>query len=151
MPDPSFVIDTPSAVAIAGVAYAEANWGRWVARCVRPWCTNAIALELGQVEFLCIGGPDACGYSTVVVWPPDPQAIEAILGMRPVRRTQNWSVGETLEDLLAENAAHGCLPPEMLTAAPGERPILLRTADQVAVGGLLHQQLEAAGRRQIGA
>jgi hypothetical protein len=38
----------------------------------------------------------------------------------------------------------------MITAAPGERPILLRTAGQVAVGGLLHQQLEAAGRREIG-
>jgi hypothetical protein len=126
MPDTSFVVDTPSEVAIAGVAYAEANWGRWVARCVRPWCTNAIALEAGR-------------------------AIEAILGMRPVRRTQNWLPGELLEDLLAENAEHGCLPPEMLTAAPGERPILLRTADQVAVGGLLHQQLEAAGRREIGA
>lgn len=151
MPDTSFVVDTPSDVAIAGVAYAEANWGRWVARCVRPWCTNAIALEPGQVEFLCIGGPDACGYSTVIIWPPDPQAIEAILGMRPVRRTQNWLPGELLEDLLAENATHGCLPPEMLTAPPGEKPILLRTADQVAVGGLLHQQLEAAGRRRIGA
>lgn len=150
MSGPSFVIETPSDVAIAGVAYAEANWGRWVARCPRPWCTNAMELEPGQVEFLCVGGPDACGYSTFVIWPADPQAIEAILGMRPIRRTQNWLPGETIEDLLGENASHGCLPPEMLTAAPGDRPILARTADQVVVGGLLHQQLEAAGRREIG-
>lgn len=149
MPDTSFVVDTPAEVAIAGVAYAEANWGRWVANCPRPWCTNAMELEVGQVEFLCIGGPDACGYSTVVIWPPDPQAIEAILGMRPVRRTQNWSVGETLEDLLAENAAHDCLPPEW--KALETRTLLLATTEGRATGGLLLQQLEAAGRREIGA
>jgi hypothetical protein len=150
MPDPSFVIDTPSAVAIAGVAYAEAICGQWAARCPRPDCANAMPLIAGQDIFVCdsLGG---CGFVADIVWPPDPQAIEAILMMRPVFTTRNWLLGETLEDLLAENAAHGCLPPEMLTAAPGERPILLRTADQVAVGGLLHQQLEAAGRRQIGA
>ena len=32
-------------LAIAGVAYAEANWGRWLARCPRPLCTNALALD----------------------------------------------------------------------------------------------------------
>ena len=138
-----------SDLAITGVAYAEANWGAWKARCPRPWCTNAIALEPGQVEFMCIGGPDACGYTTVVIWPADPQAIEAILAMRPVRRTQNWLPGETLEDLIAENAANGCIPDEWM--ALEERTLLLATADGRATGGLLHQQLEAAGRREIGA
>jgi hypothetical protein len=148
MSGPSFVIETPAEVAIAGVAYAEANWGRWVARCVRPWCTNAIALEPGQVEFLCLGGPDACGYSTVVIWPPDPQAIEAILGMRPVRRTQNWLPGEHLEDLLAENAAHDCLPPEW--KALTERTLILHEVEGVAVDGLLLDVLPAADpRRQL--
>jgi hypothetical protein len=56
-----------------------------------------------------------------------------------------------LEDLLAENAEHGCLPPEMLTAAPGERPDPPADRRPGRVGGLLHQQLEAAGRREIGA
>lgn len=137
-----------SDLALKGVAYAEANWGRWLAKCPRPYCTNAMGLEMRQDVFVC-EGLGACGFVADVIWPPDPQAIEAILGMRPVARTQNWLPGETLEDLLTENAAHGCLSPELLDA-PGERPVLLRTADQVAVDGLLHQQLEAAGRREIG-
>jgi hypothetical protein len=69
--------------------------------------------------------------------------------MRPVRRTQNWSVGETLEDLLAENAQHDCLPPEW--KALETRTLLLATTEGRATGGLLLQQLEAAGRREIGA
>lgn len=148
MPETSFIVDTPSDVAIAGVAYAEANWGRWVARCVRPWCTNAVALEVGQQGFICIG-LGGCGASVDVVWPPDAQAIEAILAMRPVARTQNWTAGETLEELLAENAAHDCLPPEW--KALDARTLLLATTEGRATGGLLHQQLEAAGRREIGA
>lgn len=147
-PTPSFVIETPSGLALPGVAYAEANWGRWLARCPRPWCTNAIALEVGQVEFLCVGARDACGFSGPVVWPPDPQAIEALLGMRPVQRTQNWLPGETLEDLLVENAAHDCLPPDW--KALEQRTLILHEVEGVAVAGLLHQQLVAAGRREIG-
>lgn len=151
MSDPgrSFVVDAPSGVAIARAAYAYANWGRWVADCPRPYCTNAIALLRGQELFICDGDADACGMTADVIWPPDPDAIEAILGMRPVRGTQNWAIGETLEDLLAENAAHDCLPPEW--KALEERTLILKTAGGRAVGGLLHQQLEAAGRRKIGA
>jgi hypothetical protein len=144
----SFIVDTPSGLMLAGVAYAEANWGRWIARCPRPWCSNAMALEVGQQGFIC-GGWGGCGYAADVIWPPDPQAIEAILAMRPVPRTQNWQQGESLEDLLAENAAHDCLPPEWL--ALENRTLLLSTTEGRATGGLLHQQLVAAGRREIGA
>lgn len=137
-------------LAIAGVAYAEANWGRWVARCPRPLCTNALALDPGQNLFVCTG-LGGCGIEAPITWPADPQAIEAILWMRPVARTQNWSPGETLEDLLAENAAHGCLDPELVALASGPNRLpLLATRDGRAAGGLLHMQLEAAGRREIG-
>lgn len=136
-------------LAVPGVAYAEANWGRWVARCPRPWCANAMQLDAGQRMFSCLGF-GGCGYRTDIIWPPDPLMIEAILEMRPVPRTRNWLPGESLEDLIAENAAHGCLPPELLAAAQTD-PVLLRTSGDRAVGGLLHRQLEAAGRREIGA
>jgi hypothetical protein len=141
-----------SDLALTGVAYAEANWGRWLARCPRPLCTNALALDPGQNLFVCTG-LGGCGIDAPVIWPADPQAIEAILEMRPVGRTRNWLPGETLEDLLAENAAHGCLTPEILALAglAGERPVLLATLNGRAVGGILHQQLVAAGRREIGA
>lgn len=84
-----------------------------------------------------------------ITWPADPQAIETLLAMRPHPKLQNWAPGETLEELLSENAAHGCLPAEWL--AVESRTLLLATAGGRAVGGLLNEQLEAAGRRQIGA
>lgn len=140
-------------LALVGVAYAEANWGRWIARCVRPWCTNAIALLPGQVEFRC-NGADSCGLDAVIVWPADPEAIEVVLAMRPVRRTQNWLPGETIERLLAENAEHDCLPPEwseLAAAAPEKRALLVTTMEQRVTGGLLQQEIEAAAlRREIG-
>lgn len=145
----SFLIENPATgLAIAGVAYAEANWGRWIARCPRPHCTNALALAPMQDMYECYG-PGGCGYVGRVSWPADPQAIEALLAMRPVARTQNWQPGETLEELISENATHGCLPAEWL--ALESRTLLLATAEGRATGGLLHQQLEAAGRREIGA
>jgi len=143
----------PVALAIAGVAYAEANWGRWIARCPRPWCTNALALEAGQLEFACLG-LGGCGATAEVVWPPDPQAIAALLAMRPVQGTQNWLPGETLEDLLAENAAHDLIPAEWLALAassPGGIVELLGTTDGVVTSGLLLDALDASSRPAIGA
>lgn len=134
-------------LALSGVAYAEANWGRWLARCPAPWCTNAVALERFQLEFAC-AGMDGCGCVTDVVWPPDPAAIELLLTMRPVPRTRNWLPGESLEDLLAENATHGIVP----AGLDSDRPtVIAAIADECLVGGLLHQQLTSAARPQIGA
>lgn len=140
-------------LALAGVAYAEASCGQWIARCPRPWCTNALLVERGQPEFACNGGL-ACGATAPLSWPADPDAIEAILLLRPVPTTRNWLPGETLQQLLEENAVHDCIPSEWLELAqaqPGGGLDLLVTADERVVGGILHQQLEAAGRREIGA
>lgn len=141
-------------LAIAGVTYAEANWGAWVARCPRPWCTNAVQLDRGQDRFAC-EGPDGCGLTADVHWPADPDAIEAILQLRPVPRTRNWAPGETLNQLLVENAEHDCIPAEwraLAEAAPDGTLDLMVAEDERVVGGLLYQQLEAAGlRREIGA
>lgn len=139
-----------SDLAIPGLAYAEANWGAWIARCPRPYCTNAMGLDRGQRAFACLG-PDSCGFEADVIWPADPQAIEAILEMRPVSRTRNWLPGESLEDLLQENAEHGCVPPDWGAVESGEALVICDIADGRVVGGLLHQQLVAAGRREIGA
>lgn len=35
------------------------------------------------------------------------RSVERLLLMRPVRQTQNWFPGETLADLMLENAEHG--------------------------------------------
>lgn len=142
-----------SGLAIAGVAYAEAQCGMWIARCPRLPCTNAMALDRAQPDFVCLG-KDSCGMVAPVVWPADTQAIETVLMMRPVPITRNWLPHETVTDLLAENAEHGCLPPEWnaLAGADREKRLLLVTeAAGRVTGGILHQQLEAAGRREIGA
>lgn len=133
-------------LAIPGIAYAEANWGRWIAKCPGPWCDNAMGLERDQAVFVC-AGPDSCGFTTDIVWPPDPAAIELLLGMRPANKVRNWVPGESLEDLLAENAVHGFLPPGI----EADRSTVIATfQDDRLVGGLLHQQLTSAARPQIG-
>lgn len=136
-------------LALPGVAYAEANWGQWKARCPRLWCTNAMPIDRGQEQFACLG-PDSCGWTGEVAWPPDPDAIETLLLMRPVPRTRNWLPGESLEDLLQENVAHGIELPSV-GGATGPVTVAVIVEDRL-VGGLLHQQITAAGPRpQIGA
>lgn len=137
-----------------GQTMVRAEVGMWLADCPRPWCTNALAVERGQREFVCVG-PHSCAAVGELTWPADPDAIEAILMLRPVPVTRNWLPGETLEQLLAENAQHGCIPDEWLQLAgraPGGQLDILEAVDQRVVGGLLLQHLEAAGvRREIGA
>jgi hypothetical protein len=87
------------------VVSAEANWGRWVARC--GWCPSAMAVEPGTAGFHC----RECWQSTEVVWPSDDmvQGVERLLMMRPDVSTRNWLPGETLIDLAWENGRHGIL------------------------------------------
>lgn len=133
----------------ANAVRIEANHGRWVARCPRPWCTNAIALNPGDTQFECAAA-DGCGQVADVIWPPDPAAIEALLLMRPVPATRNWLPGETLADLIAENAAHGVFS-RALADLTGSIT-LAAIVDERLVGGLLHQELTtSAARPRIGA
>jgi hypothetical protein len=77
-------------------AVARFDWGRWVADCPNPACTNAMQLDLGQAEFACrflidekrraYGG---CGTTAPIDWPDDPAAIEAGLAGLP-EGAQNW-------------------------------------------------------------
>jgi hypothetical protein len=131
-------------LAVPGVAYAYANYGRWVTDCPRQWCTNALQVRRGQTHFEC-DGPDSCGWTAPLVWPPDPDAIEAILAARPANSVRNWALGEPLAKLIEENAAHDCLP--AVWTDPGlERagaiPIL-SAVDEVAVGGIILPAVEA--------
>lgn len=94
-------------IVLPGVVAVEANHGRWVAWCgYRDRCDAAAQLARFQPVFVC-----ECGGRTEVVWPdPDMVAgIERLLLMRPHRKHQNWRPGETLHDLLHENATHGIL------------------------------------------
>jgi hypothetical protein len=141
-----------TALALTGVAYAEVICGQWAARCPRRDCANCMPLDAGQDTFVCdsLGG---CGFvAEAVVWPPDPDAIEALLMMRPVFTTRNYVLGETLEDLLAENAEHAVLPPEWSAGLEaGDQRVVADIIGQRVVGGLLLERLTAADpQRAIG-
>lgn len=132
-------------VALPGVAYAEANWGRWIARCPAGLCTNAMQLHRWQQHFACAGA-GGCGWTTDVLWPADPEAVEALLALRPAARTRNWLPGETLQQLLLENAQHDVLPPSLLL----ESGSLLDTLGERMTGGRLICALPEYRRREIG-
>lgn len=102
---------------------ARINHGRWLADCARPGCRGAELVAPG-VPFICgscypqafSGDAAECarwgriaaarGEAHEVQFPEDAAALEAALAGRD-EGNRNWTPGETLADLEAENAAHG--------------------------------------------
>lgn len=78
-------------------AVAFYDYGRWVADCPNPACTNALALEPGQEKWLCRFPTGArehprwegCGTTAPIAWPEDPGAIEKSLAGLPESQ-QHW-------------------------------------------------------------
>lgn len=93
------------------------SWGLWVADCPRPDCRGAehfghapitgVVGGLTQTGFRCA----RCSLVCRAAWPANAEDIWHLLAQRPVVETRSWALGETLEDLITENAAHGILPP----------------------------------------
>ena len=81
---------------------AKINAGRWVALC--PFCNNAMPCDPDWPRTACVD----CGgmYTLDFPNPPTVHALEAALAPRP-EENRNWQPPETVDDLLAENAAHG--------------------------------------------
>lgn len=79
--------------------------GKWLIRCV---CGNAPSVDPSWRLACCI----ECGavFEGLDV-PAEYEAIEAVLLERPVIGTQAMHAGETLEQLKAENRAHGIAVP----------------------------------------
>jgi hypothetical protein len=99
-------------------ALAYVNWGRWVADCPRPFCPNAE--HFGRSSNGHLGGLTGnsfrcshCGLRCDADWPPNVDDIDYLLSQRPVPGTRNWRPGETLWDLIEENAVHGVIPAPM--------------------------------------
>lgn len=132
-------------IAVPGLAYAEANWGRWIARCPSGMCTNAMQLRMWEQGFEC-DGPGSCGWTSPVIWPADPEGIAVLLAMRPDSRARNWVPGETLRDLLEENAVHNVLPPNLLD----ESGCILETRNERVTAGRVMHALPEYRRREIG-
>lgn len=132
-------------LAIPGLAYAEANWGRWVVRCPSGLCTNAVQVVRWQQFFECVG-VGACGWTSPIEWPPDPEGIETLLAMRPDPQNRSWLPGETLQDLLQENAVHDVLPARWME----QSGCILETHGERVTAGRLITALPEYRRREIG-
>jgi len=91
-------------------AEAQVNHGRWIAEC-STGCGDAVLLGKNADLYLCSN----CDVGwQLVVWPEEQAAIESDLLKRPhnIRvepepSSRNWTPGETVEDLRAENAERG--------------------------------------------
>ena len=83
---------------------AEVNEGRWIVRC--PYCPGAELASQTDPRFMCTSCSNrANGYSwRPVTFPKALPDIEAALDSRE-QRHQNWQQGETVAELVAENAA----------------------------------------------
>ncbi|HEY5986438.1 MAG TPA: hypothetical protein VIV12_08690 [Streptosporangiaceae bacterium] len=124
------------------IATVYVNGGLWVAMCPRPGCHNAEMFGrctdgsvggLSGGSFRCRAEKGGCGLVCDASWPPNVDDIERLLKLRPVPATRNWLPTETLEDLLVENATHGCLPPEL--EAGGSLSIVGGRMSQVQLDG----------------
>lgn len=82
---------------------ARVNHGRWIGDC--PVCHVGAQL-LSRTDHRMCCAECFCGWFPVV-WPADVDDIEALLERRLNPATRNWSPGETVTDLSAENACHG--------------------------------------------
>jgi hypothetical protein len=115
----------PKQVAPGQAIQVYVNHGRWIAEC--PDCRGAQVAARSDPRFFCVDCLNAwCGGRWVrLVWPPDASDIEALLLKRETHH-RNWSPGESVNDLLAENVAHATIlssPPPGLVIADDERRI----------------------------
>jgi hypothetical protein len=105
------------------VAHAEVIGGKWRVRCPADGCSSSQYADPADRRFWCV---ECCmdqfsNRWVAVVWPEDPETIEAVLAARPFSRNRNWIYGETLDELVAENRHHD-LPDEH--PEPGRAPTL---------------------------
>lgn len=121
-----------STPAVAGMVYARANHGRWIADCPRPYCRSAAQLATWEQVFFCLD----CHIEAAVIWPPSTEDIEQVLNMRPDPATRNWEPGEDLVDLLAENMAHGVTGID-LDAVTGTVPLAIAENGHIVSGAIL--------------
>lgn len=99
----------PQELAPGPVLAAFVNHGRWIVQC--PGCPLVSLASRQDHRFFCSECGNALdgGRWLPVRWPEDWETIEQVLGARLDRRTRNWSPGERIEELRAENVANGVI------------------------------------------
>lgn len=80
---------------------AEINFGRWIVRC--PYCSGAEIADKEDAVFMCLScfNEENGGHFRPVSFPADSDSIESLLSGRREAH-QNWTPGESLEDLKEE-------------------------------------------------
>lgn len=85
--------------------HAEVNHDRWIVQCAA--CNSATECsKLPKPDRYECEEP-GCGAVYDVAWPADPDAIMAVLALRPDRSTRSWVHSEDVAALVGENIAHG--------------------------------------------
>lgn len=98
-----------------GSIEAQISWGRWIASCP-DGCGSAMLVSRETPIFYCV----ECGNGKdcyTVGFPQARETIEALLLKRPAQKgaehsgasNRNWSPGETVEALEAENRQRGII------------------------------------------
>jgi len=112
-----FGVDVPALDDLARVAdvvplMARVEHGRWIVDC--PDCKGAGFAWEDERLFMCQSCWNAAvgGAWRPITFPAEREAIEAVLLARPLHTNRNWFPHETVDDLRAENVAHGCPLPE---------------------------------------
>ncbi len=84
-----------------GEVAVRVNHGRWLADC--PYCHGAEIARVGE-PFYCMscGMAGNAGHTMTARFPDDAAQIEHALESRPLEN-QNWTPGETVEQLIVEN------------------------------------------------
>lgn len=128
------------------VATVVANTGWWVAQCPAPGChgaeyygvaDTAAGRRVGGLtldRYVCLIG---CGRAFAAVWPSLSlrAGVEQLLALRPDPAKRNWEPGETLEQLLWENAAHGIGAPAPTLEPDRDGVAFAIVDDAVTLGG----------------
>lgn len=127
------------------VGVAHASWSYWAIRC--GLCPNGISLQPFQKTAAC----NFCRVVNEVVWPTPEMVfgVERLLMMRPDPSTRNWKPGETLGDLMRENAEHGIfdhLKTSELVATPG---VSLMTVEDFQIRSDLLPALKPRRRAEL--
>jgi hypothetical protein len=86
-----------------GTVEARVEHGRWLVDCPVDGCAGAQLASDSDRRFVCV---ECAAGPFEVEWPLDRDEIEAALNVRPAPN-RNWLPGETVADLLAENAERG--------------------------------------------
>lgn len=88
-------------------AFAAIRQGQWFVLCPFPGCNGAQYASVTSRRFFCVDCMSRAvdGRWVEVVWPGDPNGVEAWLDRRP-HNAKNWDPGEDEEDIMRQDAEH---------------------------------------------